>query len=254
MGLQIISKRADGYHEIETAFYPISLCDVLEIILSDTLSFSSSGIDIPGEGNLCLDAYQLLKKDHDIPAVQIHLHKVIPIGAGLGGGSSDAAFTLIGLNKLFNLKLTNTQLKMYALQLGADCPFFIENKPMLAKGIGEDLTAIELNLSEFHIVVIKPDVHVSTAMAYAGVVPQETVISVKTLLKVPISEWQLKNDFEPSVFAQFPVVERVKNLLILEGAVYASMTGSGSAVFGLFRDKPLISLKNADIFHLNPTV
>jgi len=142
VGLQIISKRADGYHEIETAFYPISLCDVLEIILSNTLSFSSSGIDIPGEGNLCLDAYQLLKMDHDIPAVQIHLHKIIPIGAGLGGGSSDAAFTLIGLNKLFNLKLTNTQLKTYALQLGADCPFFIENKPMLAQGIGEELTAI----------------------------------------------------------------------------------------------------------------
>ncbi len=254
MGLQIISKRADGYHEIETAFYPISLCDVLEIIPSNTLSFSSSGIDIPGEGNLCLDAYQLLKMDHDIPAVQIHLHKIIPIGAGLGGGSSDAAFTLIGLNKLFNLKLTNTQLKTYALQLGADCPFFIENKPMLAQGIGEELTAIELNLSEFHLVVIKPDVHVSTAMAYAGVVPQETVISVKTLLKAPTSEWQLKNDFEPSVFAQFPVVERIKNLLYQEGAVYASMTGSGSAVFGLFRNKPLISIKNADIFHINPTV
>lgn len=254
MGLQIISKRADGYHEIETAFYPISLCDVLEIILSNTLSFSSSGIDIPGEGNLCLDAYQLLKMDHDIPAVQIHLHKIIPIGAGLGGGSSDAAFTLIGLNKLFNLKLTNTQLKTYALQLGADCPFFIENKPMLAQGIGEELTAIELNLSEFHLVVIKPDVHVSTAMAYAGVVPRETVISVKTLLKAPTSEWQLKNDFEPSVFAQFPVVERIKNLLYQEGAVYASMTGSGSAVFGLFRNKPLIPIKNADIFHINPTV
>lgn len=254
MGLQIISKRADGYHEIETAFYPISLCDVLEIIPSNTLSFSSSGIDIPGEGNLCLDAYQLLKMDHDIPAVQIHLHKIIPIGAGLGGGSSDAAFTLIGLNKLFNLKLTNTQLKTYALQLGADCPFFIENKPMLAQGIGEELTAIELTLSEFHLVVIKPDVHVSTAMAYAGVVPRETVISVKTLLKAPTSEWQLKNDFEPSVFAQFPVVERIKNLLYQEGAVYASMTGSGSAVFGLFRDKPLINIKNADIFHINPTV
>jgi 4-diphosphocytidyl-2-C-methyl-D-erythritol kinase len=254
VGLQIISKRADGYHEIETAFYPISLCDVLEIIPSNTLSFSSSGIDIPGEGNLCLDAYQLLKMDHDIPAVQIHLHKIIPIGAGLGGGSSDAAFTLIGLNKLFNLKLTNTQLKTYALQLGADCPFFIENKPMLAQGIGEELTAIELNLSEFHLVVIKPDVHVSTAMAYAGVVPRETVISVKTLLKAPTSEWQLKNDFEPSVFAQFPVVERIKNLLYQEGAVYASMTGSGSAVFGLFRNKPLIPIKNADIFHINPTV
>ena len=254
MGLQIISKRADGYHEIETAFYPISLCDVLEIIRSDTLSFSSSGIDIPGEGNLCLDAYQLLKKNHDIPAVQIHLHKIIPIGAGLGGGSSDAAFTLIGLNKLFNLKLTNTQLKMYALQLGADCPFFIENKPMLAQGIGEELTAIELNLSEFHLVVIKPDVHVYTAMAYAGVVPREAVNSVKTLLKAPVSEWQLKNDFEPSVFAQFPVVEKIKNLLLQEGAVYASMTGSGSAVFGLFRDKPVIAVKNADIFHINPTV
>lgn len=254
MGLQILSKRADGYHEIETAFYPISLCDVLEIIPSNILSFSSTGIDIPGKGNLCLDAYQLLKEDYDIPAVQIHLHKIIPIGAGLGGGSSDAAFTLIGLNKIFNLKLSNTQLKIYALQLGADCPFFIENKPMLAQGIGEELTAIELNLSEFYIVVVKPDVHVSTAMAYAGVVPQETVNSVKTLLKAPISEWQLKNDFEPSVFAQFPVVERIKNLLYQEGAVYASMTGSGSAVFGLFRDKPLVSIKNADIFHINPTV
>ena len=146
LGLHIKNKRADGYHELETIFYSINFCDVLEILPSDQLTFTSSGIDIPGKGNLCIDAYHLLRDDFNIPAVHIHLHKIIPIGAGLGGGSSDAAFTLKGLNELFDLQLSREQLRTYAVKIGADCPFFIENKPMLATGVGEILESSELDL------------------------------------------------------------------------------------------------------------
>ena len=166
LGLQIKSKRADGYHELETIFYSVNYCDVLEILPSDELTFTTSGIDIPGEGNLCLDAYHLLKQDFNIPAVNIHLHKIIPIGAGLEG-SSDAAFTLKGLNELFDLQLSSEQLKIYAVQIGADCPFFIENKPMLATGIGEILESIDLDLSAYHIAIVNPNIHISTAEAYS---------------------------------------------------------------------------------------
>lgn len=147
VGLHIKRKRSDGYHELETIFYPVNYCDVLEIIIADELTLTTSGIDIPGDNNMCLKAFHLLKQDFDIPAVHIHLHKIIPIGAGLGGGSSDAAFTLKGLNQIFDLQLSNKQLRMYALKIGADCPFFIENKPMLATGIGDVLEPIGLDLS-----------------------------------------------------------------------------------------------------------
>tara|TARA_B110000467_G_C18299284_1_gene470174 strand:- start:182 stop:934 length:753 start_codon:yes stop_codon:yes gene_type:complete len=249
VGLHIVSKRADGYHELETIFYPIDWCDVLEIVPSDEQQFTSSGLAIPGKGNLCLDAYHLLKADFDISAVHIHLHKVIPIGAGLGGGSSDAAFTLKGLNELFDLKLSNEQLRAYAVQLGADCPFFVENKPMLATGIGEVLSPIELDLSNYHLAIVKPDIHVSTAEAYSSVVPNQPTHSLADLIRQPIADWQVQNDFEKSVFAQYPEVEKLKQSLYEKGAVYAAMSGSGSAVFGLFKELPLLSFENYSISH-----
>lgn len=254
MGLHIVNKRADGYHELETIFYPVNWCDVLEIIPSDELQFSSSGLAIPGKGNLCLDAYHLLKADFDISAVHIHLHKVIPIGAGLGGGSSDAAFTLKGLNELFDLKLSNEQLRAYALQLGADCPFFIENKPMLATGIGEVLEPIDLDLSQYHISIVKPDIHVSTAEAYSGVVSSQPLHSLLDLTQQPIADWQVQNDFEKSVFVQYPEVEKLKQSLYKKGAVYAAMSGSGSAVFGLFKEHPVLSFENYSVFFVEAAV
>ena len=248
LGLHIKSKRADGYHDLETIFYSVNYCDILEILPSDQLAFTSSGIDIPGKGNLCLDAYNLLKNDFNIPAVQIHLHKIIPIGAGLGGGSSDAAFTLKGLNKLFGLQLNTEQLKTYAVQIGADCPFFIENKPMLATGIGEILESIELDLSAYHIAIVKPNIHVSTKEAYSLVTPNESLISLRDLIKSPVKEWQLQNDFEQSVFAKYPAIKDLKNSLYEQGAVYAAMSGSGSSVFGLFESRPKLNYVDSSVF------
>lgn len=237
IGLQLHAKRPDGYHELETIFYPIDWCDVLELLPTEEMLFTSSGISIPGEGNLCLDAYHLLKSDFDISPVHIHLHKVIPIGAGLGGGSSDAAFTLKGLNDLFSLGLTSEQLKVYAIKLGADCPFFIENKPMLAKGIGELLSPIDLDLSAYYIFVQNPGIHVSTKNAYAGVTPKASTHSLTDLIGPAVEHWQLKNDFEASVFKQFPAIHELKQSLYDAGAAYAAMSGSGSSVFALFKEK-----------------
>lgn len=248
MGLHVKSKRVDGYHDLETIFYPVNYYDVLEILPSDELAFTSSGIDIPGDGNLCLDAYHLLKQGFNIPAVHIHLHKIIPIGAGLGGGSSDAAFTLKGLNNLFDLQLNNEQLRMYAVQIGADCPFFIENKPMLATGIGEVLEPIDLDLSAYHIAIVNSDIHVSTAEAYSGVTPNDPLCSLRDLIKPPVKEWQIQNAFEQSVFAKHPAIEDLKNSLYKQGAIYAAMSGSGSSVFGLFESRPNLNCIDSSFF------
>ena len=248
LGLHIKNKRADGYHELETIFYSINFCDVLEILPSDQLTFTSSGIDIPGKGNLCIDAYHLLRDDFNIPAVHIHLHKIIPIGAGLGGGSSDAAFTLKGLNELFDLQLSREQLRTYAVKIGADCPFFIENKPMLATGVGEILESIELDLSAYHIAIVKPNIHVSTKKAYSLVTPNEPLYSLRDLIKTPVKQWQLQNDFEQSVFAKYPAIKDLKNSLYEQGAVYAAMSGSGSSVFGLFENRPKLNCVDSSIF------
>ena len=239
LGLNVIAKRSDGYHDIETCFYPLPWNDVLEIIPAKEMSFSSSGISIPGkhEDNLCLKAYDLLKKDFDLPPVSIHLHKVIPTGAGLGGGSSDAAYAFKLLNTIFDLQLSMAALKEYASRLGSDCSFFIESKPMLGEGRGELLHAIALDLRGYFLVLVNPDVHVSTAEAYAGVVPQLSFYNIKNVLEyTPMVEWKriVKNDFEESVFIKYPLIREIKNALYSKGAIYASMSGSGSSVFGLF--------------------
>lgn len=243
LGLNVISKRSDGYHNLETCFYLVPLTDALEILPADTLSFNLSGNAIPGDAadNLCLKAYKLLQKDFDLKPVAIFLHKVIPSGAGLGGGSSDGAHTLRLLNNLFKLNLTTEKLKSYALQLGSDCPFFIEDKPMLGTGRGEVLTEIDVNLHGKFLVLVKPDIHVSTAEAYGGVLPAVPSTRIKEILEgQPVGAWKdvLINDFEKSVFAKHPLIGAIRQQLYQCGALYASMSGSGSSVFGIF-EKPV---------------
>ena len=238
IGLNIVSKRSDGYHNLETVFYPISWCDSLEIILSNQLQFTSTGLNIPGSGNLCLDAYQLLKSDFDLSPVHIHLHKNIPIGAGLGGGSSDASFTLKGLNELFDLNLSDDELKKYALKLGADCPFFIDNIPSLATGIGEELSPISLDLDNLYLMVVTPNIHISTAQAYSSLRFDSKQSNLADLLKSPVEHWEMKNDFESGIFELEPKIASVKQKMIENGALYASMSGSGSSVYAIFKQKP----------------
>jgi len=245
LGLHVLAKREDGYHNIETCFYPVPWTDVLEIIPSKEFAFTSSGSVIPGKesDNLCVKAYQLLQAQFKLEPVKIHLHKVLPTGAGLGGGSSDAAFTLRLLNSVFNLKLSTVQLNEQAALLGSDCAFFIEDKPMLGIGKGEQLSGLALDLKGYYLVVVKPDIHVSTAEAYAGVKPQLPHKSISEILNYPISEWKdhLVNDFEKSVFKKFPAIEAIKQELYDHGAAYASMSGSGSSVYGIFQSKTELS-------------
>lgn len=245
LGLNITERRLDGYHNLETIFYPLMIKDVLEVIESNELSFQSSGIHIPGndQTNLCLKAYHLLKRDFEIPPVSIHLHKHIPIGAGLGGGSADAAFMIRLLNQQFELDLTEEQMMNYARQLGADCAFFINNKPVYAFDKGDCFEPVDLDLSKYHLVLVMPPVHVSTAEAYSGIKPKSTGASLKELIKLPIEEWRshIKNDFEDHIFKAYPIIAEVKNYLYHAGAIYASMSGSGASVFGVFEQQPDLS-------------
>lgn len=242
IGLNIVSKRTDGYHNLETVFYPIKTHDALEVVLSEEMAFMSSGINIPGDAanNLCLKAYALMKRDFDLPPVKIHLHKNIPIGAGLGGGSADCGFFIKVLNEICNLNLSSEHLKNYARKLGADCAFFIDNKPVFAFDKGDQFEDLQLDLSAYYLVLIMPPVHVSTAEAYGGVQPKPAELDLKSALKLPVEEWknQIKNDFERSVFQYHPEISSVKEALYQSGALYAAMSGSGASVFGLFSKKP----------------
>lgn len=242
IGLNIIERRADGYHNLETVMYPVKINDALEVVEAKELSFESSGLEIPGaaEDNLCVKAYHLLKKDHHIPPVVIHLHKHIPIGAGLGGGSADAAFFIKLMDQKFGLELTIEQQQDYARQLGADCAFFIENKPVFAFDKGDEFEPIKLDLSAYSIVLVMPPVQVSTAEAYRGVKPAPVKESLYDLIQEPVSNWRkfIKNDFETSIFRDHITVRGVKASLYDAGALYASMSGSGSSVFGIFSSRP----------------
>ena len=237
IGLNVLEKRVDGYHELSSVFYPVKdLCDILEILPSTEFSFSSSGIEIPGEGNICIKAFEMLKQDFDIDNVKVHLHKQIPIGAGLGGGSSDGAFMLKGLNEIFDLKISIAQLEKYALQLGADCPFYIENTPKYVSGIGEKMIGIDLDLSNYEIKFIFPELHISTAEAYDDITPKIPETNLLDLINQPIENWKekVKNDFEVSAFTKHPQLQKMKNQLYADGAIYASMSGSGSVLYGVF--------------------
>lgn len=239
LGLDIVSRREDGYHNIETVFYPIPLQDALEVQQAEQPSFRMAGtpLDCAAGDNLVIKVLRMVQQEYQLPALDIYLYKHIPSGAGLGGGSSDAAFMMKLLNEKFNLGMTEEQMEQRLATLGADCAFFVRNKPVFATGIGNVFTPVELSLEGWTLVLVKPDVVVSTRDAYAGVQPKQPSESLLDLIKLPVEEWQgrVNNAFETSVFGRHPEIAAIKDRLIDLGATYAAMSGSGSAVFGLFK-------------------
>ena len=257
IGLYVVNQRLDGFHNIETLFYPVGLRDALEVTVlpeggEHQIHFNASGLTIAGnpQRNLVVQAYRLLDEAFSLRSVQVHLHKVIPMGAGLGGGSSDGAHMLMALNRLFSLGLEPPQLKEFALRLGSDCPFFIESTPSLGRGRGEVLTPVPVNLNGYYLVIVKPELFVSTAQAYASV----TVTPPKERLEEEVKKnpalWgeRVRNVFEDSVFAAYPEMGQIKQQLYREGALYASMSGSGSALYGIFAQPPKLSQRFPDMF------
>lgn len=243
IGLYITDKRDDGYHNLESIFYPVKCCDALEIVPADSLSFSATGIPVPGDvsDNLCLKAWHLLRKDFpSIKPLSIHLHKIIPMGAGLGGGSADGAFMIKMLNTYFDLGLSTTKQQNYAGQLGSDCAFFIENEPAFVSGRGEALEPISLNLNGWFLVLVFPGIHVSTQVAFSNVKPKPAPINLRNIQSLPVRDWKsmVHNQFEDSVFEKHPEIAEIKQTLYNSGAVYASMSGSGSSIYGIFESDP----------------
>jgi len=259
LGLNVICRRPDGYHDLETVFYPIPLCDALEVVPAPDgrFAFTQSGLSVDGDPdcNLVVKAFRLLERDFDLPPVHVFLHKHIPMGAGLGGGSSDAAFMLKLMNDFAKLNISEDDLEKYASQLGADCPFFIRNRPVFAEGVGNIFSPLDVALSGKRIVVVKPDIHVSTGKAYSRISPRRPTISVREVVQKPVHEWRdlLTNDFEPAVFDSFPRIAKVKKDLYAAGALFAGMTGSGSAVFGLFEGEANFNTTEMCCFSLTLT-
>lgn len=248
LGLNVTEKRADGYHNIETIFYPIKLCDILEINIDNTqnaMKLEISGIKLDHEkgDNLVEKAWKIMNQYHHIGGCTAKLKKVIPFGAGLGGGSADAAYCLIGLNSLFNLNLPIETLHEYAAQIGADCAFFIENKPALATGIGNLLTPATPNLKKKYLILVKPNIAMPTKDAYAGILPQKPKYSLSLINTLDVRDWKnyIKNDFEYPVFEKYPHINEIKHKLYKYGAIYASMSGSGTSVYGIFDKKPILT-------------
>jgi 4-diphosphocytidyl-2-C-methyl-D-erythritol kinase len=255
LGLFVTEKRSDGFHNIESIFLPIEWSDVLEMNFADGREFSleSTGrtIDSPMEENIIYKAFQLMKAKYDIPNLAVHLLKQLPTGAGLGGGSSDGAFAIRAINEICQLNLEIGEMESLAAQLGSDCPFFIQNKACLVKGRGEILQPMDIDLSGYHVGLIHPGIHVSTPQAYSKIKPQPATFDLNEIMSVPVEDWKdvLRNDFETPVFNMFSIISDIKEEMYNEGAVYASMSGSGSAVYGLFEDEPdLNAIKSA--FHI----
>lgn len=242
LGLHVLHKRTDGYHEVETCMHSIPLFDILEINVANEFTFHQSGLAVDSEpdSNLCVKAYQLMKEYYDCPPVYMHLRKQIPMGAGLGGGSSDAAHVINGLNDLFELNIPVAEREKIAARLGSDCPFFIEGTPKIAKGRGEILHHSSVDLSGYHLKLIYPAIHVGTAEAYAGVAFYEREKHISQILAQPIEKWQgeLTNSFENSIFLKHALMSEVKDNLLKEGAIYAAMSGSGSTLFGIYKTLP----------------
>lgn len=245
LGLNIVEKRPDGYHNLETIFYPINLQDALEVNRMENsqvpykLRVSGTAIEGSPEENLVVKAYNLLREKYELAPVDIHLYKHIPMGAGLGGGSADGAFMIKVLNEKFRLGLSIEEMESYAAQLGADCAFFIQNQPVFATGIGNVFERIRLSLASYRLVLVKPNISVSTKEAYANIQPKRPEVSLKEIVQQPVETWAtcMKNDFEDNVFKLYPEIAAIKDKMYDLGAVYASMSGSGSAVFGLFKAK-----------------
>lgn len=246
LGLNVVRKRDDGYHDIESVFYPVPWRDILEIVPERVgkgkVTFTSSGINIPSDGkpNLCERVYQLMHDEFGLFSVKIHLHKIVPIGAGLGGGSADAAFVATMLNEMFELELSAEKLEDIVSRVGSDCPFFIRNKPAFVTGRGEILEPFDIDLSGLWLMLINPNIHIGTKEAYAGIRASQPKTSLKKLVLKGISEWKasVSNDFEASVFPQYPILPEINQQLYAMGAIYAAMTGSGSTLFGLFEKEP----------------
>lgn len=246
LGLHVVQKRPDGYHDLQTVFFPVPFRDILEILPASSFEFTSTGLSIPGDpsANLCVKAYELMKVDFPALApVHIQLHKIIPMGGGLGGGSSNGSFTLTALNELFDLKCSKQALLKMALQLGSDCPFFIVNEPCYATGRGEQMSMVDINLKGYYLVLILPGIHVPTAQAFSGITPKQPAVDLEKRITENPENWKewLVNDFEATVFNQFPEIAGLKSYLYEQGAVYASMTGTGSTVYGLFKEKPVFT-------------
>ena len=256
LGLNIVRKRPDRYHELETIFYPVGkfngtplnpepFCDILEVTpadgVEDYFEFSGNPIDCPLEKNLVYKALQNFRQKTEIQnKFSVRLHKNIPDGAGLGGGSADASFMLLALNESVGEPLSKQELIEIAKSLGADCPFFIENRPVLATGIGEIMRPAEVNLSGLWVLIVKPDVYISTKEAFAGIIPSVPEIKIDEIISRPIEEWEergLKNDFEPHIFRVYPELADIKHQLQESGAVYSAMSGSGSSFYGIYREK-----------------
>jgi 4-diphosphocytidyl-2-C-methyl-D-erythritol kinase len=246
-GLNVVSKRDDGYHDLETVFYPVQWCDVMEIVPGPQhtrgIETHLSGLPVKGKhsDNLCVKAYELLRKNYSIRSVKLYLHKQIPMGAGLGGGSSDAAFFVKKMNELFSLNISKEEMQDMVREVGSDCAFFIEGKPVYAEERGDKFTPIDFSLRGYYVVIVYPGIHVSTATAFANIIPSAPEFNCRDIVtKYPLNAWRnlLKNDFEKTVFAAHPEIEKVKQKLYDAGAVYASMSGSGSAVYGVFGSKP----------------
>jgi len=245
LGLKVLKKRNDGYHEIDTCMMAIPITDVLEIVGAETFEFKQTGLTIDGdqESNLCVKAFRIFQERYNTPNAYIHLRKQLPMGAGLGGGSADASYVLRGLNELFEVGLSEDQLREMAAELGSDCPFFISDGVQLGRGRGTELTPFDLDLGGYFLKLINPEVHVGTSEAYAGITFSDDENGVEEVLQKPIAEWRdlLKNDFEPSIFERYPVIAGLKAQLYTEGAAYASMSGSGSTVFGIFEEVPAVT-------------
>ena len=261
LGLNVVEKRADGYHNLETVFYPVPIKDALEVQVMDDafpsevdcdLKVSNMLIEGDEQRNLVVRAYQLLKQDFpQLPRIHTHLWKGIPSQAGMGGGSSDCAYMIRLLNEMFQLQMSDSQMIDYAARLGADCPFFIKSTPCYAEGIGERMEAIALDLSDWYIGVVRPDIPVPTKEAFSRIHPHYPQKNCREVVKQPVESWKdgLINDFEESVFALHPEIGEVKERLYRMGATYAAMSGSGSALFGLFRQTPeLLSQEFSDMF------
>lgn len=254
LGLYVTEKRPDGFHNLETLFYPVSWRDALEAVPAngEEATFTGSGlmVDVEPEKNLVMRAYRLLQREFSLPNLDIYLHKAIPFGAGLGGGSADAAQMLVMLNHLYKLGLSEERLAEYAATLGSDCPFFIYNRPMLATGRGEVLSPVDFSLKGYSIVLVKPSFGISTPEAFAGIQPKRPSASIAETVAQPIETWRgtLLNDFEPHLFEKYPLLADIKQLLYDRGAAYAAMSGSGSTIFGIFRSDVSFEMAGCTVF------
>ncbi|MBN2683378.1 MAG: 4-(cytidine 5'-diphospho)-2-C-methyl-D-erythritol kinase [Bacteroidales bacterium] len=247
IGLNVIRKREDGFHDIESVFYPINLCDSLEFISSKKTKICTSGLNINTlkSDNIVTKAYNLIKEDYDLPNLSIHLHKVIPFGAGLGGGSSDAAFFIKDLNSFYNLNISKSRLEEYAATLGSDCTFFLQDKPAFVTGRGEKINSINIKLTGYKLLIVKPDIYISTPEAFTGIKPALPKIRINESITKKPETWKdfIYNDFESHIFEKHPKLKLIKSEFYKSGAIYSSMSGSGSTIFGIYKEKP-----NLDFF------